>query len=93
MTTSPLTYDAVISAPSSLPTDLTAAHYEAETREIVVTFRDGKVARVPTYEFEELATATAADYAFIDGTRAGVTCLTETIDFAVAADWWRSQAT
>jgi hypothetical protein len=57
----------------------------------MVTFREDKVARVPTREFEELATATAAEYAFLDGTRAGVTCLTETIDFAVAADWWRSQ--
>ncbi|MEL6384436.1 MAG: hypothetical protein AAFQ89_18665 [Cyanobacteria bacterium J06626_18] len=25
----------------------------------------------------------------LDGTRAGVTCITETIDFAVAAAWWR----
>ncbi len=93
MTTNPLTYDAVISAPSPLPSDLTSARYDAETREIVVTFRDDKVARVPTHEFKELATATPNDYVFLDGTRAGVTCLTETIDFAVAADWWRSQAT
>jgi hypothetical protein len=90
--TSPLTYDAVISAPSALPTDMTTARYDAEAHEIVVTFRDDKIACVPTREFEELATATAADYTFLDGTRAGVTCLTETIDFAVAADWWRSQA-
>ncbi len=86
-------HDPVISAPSPLPSDLTAAHYDVETREIVVSFRDNRVARVPTREFEELATATPDDYAFLDGTRAGVTCLTESIDFAVAADWWRSQAT
>ena len=93
MTTGPLTYDAVISAPAPLPTDLVAASYDADTEEIVVIFRDDKVARVPTAEFEELATATAADYEFLDGTRAGVTCLTKTVDFAVAADWWRKQAT
>ncbi len=93
MTLSQLTYDAVISAPSPLPTDLTAARYDDETDEIVVTFQDGKTARVPTSEFEELSDATSADYEFLDGTRAGVTCLTETVDFAVAADWWRSQAT
>jgi hypothetical protein len=48
--TSPLTYDAVISAPSSLPTDLTATRYDAEAHKIVVTFRDDKVARVLTRE-------------------------------------------
>ncbi len=92
MTVSPLTYDAVISAPDPLPTDLLTARYDAEKDEIVVTFRDDKVARIPTREFAELAAATAADYDFLDGTRAGVTCLTETIDLAVAADWWREQA-
>ncbi len=91
MTISSITYDAVISAPEPLPSDLTTARYDAETDEIVVTFRDDKVARVPAYEFSELSAATAADYEFLDGTRAGVTCLTETIDFAVSADWWRQQ--
>lgn len=91
MTVSPLTYDAVISAPEALPSDLTGACYDAETNEIVVIFRDNKVVRVPTSEFSELAAATVADYEFLDGTRAGVTCLSETIDFAVAADWWREQ--
>lgn len=91
MTISRVTYDAVISAPEALPSDLTTARYDAETDEIVVTFRDNKVARVPAREFSELSTATAANYEFLDGTRAGVTCLTETIDFAVAADWWRQQ--
>jgi hypothetical protein len=38
--TSLLTYDAVISAPNALPTDLTTAHYDAEAHEIVVTFRE-----------------------------------------------------
>ncbi|MBE9060987.1 hypothetical protein [cf. Phormidesmis sp. LEGE 11477] len=92
MTLSPLTYDAVISAPEALPSDLTSARYDAKTNEIVVTFKDNKVVRVPTSEFAELASATAADYEFLEGTRAGVTCLSKEIDFAVAADWWREQA-
>lgn len=85
-------YDAVVSAPEPLPSDIMGARYDAEAREIVVTFRDKKIARVPTEEFGELSTATTADYELLDGSRAGVTCLTETIDFAVAADWWREQA-
>jgi len=92
MTTIPLSFDAVISAPTPQPTDLTSAYYDTDTDEIVVTFRDDKVVRVPTQEFEELAHATAADYECLDGTRAGVTCITETVDFAVGADWWREQA-
>ena len=85
-------HDAIISAPEAMPSDLLSATYDADTSEIVVHFRDGKIARLLTSEFEELAEATAADYQFLDGTRAGVTCLTETIDFAVAAAWWREQA-
>lgn len=92
MKTSLTAYDVTISAPEALPSDLISASYDADAEEIVVTFQDGKVARVPTAEFEELATATAADYQFLDGARAGVTCITETIDFAVAAAWWRKQA-
>ncbi len=91
MALSPLTYDTVISAPEALPSDLTSARYDADTNEIVVTFQDDKVVRVPTCEFSELAEATVANYEFLDGTRAGVTCLSETINFAVAADWWREQ--
>ena len=74
------------------PEDLIAARYDADTDEIVVSFQDGKVARVPTIEFEELAIATADDYEHLDGTRSGVTCITDTVDFAVAASWWRQQA-
>ena len=85
-------HDAIISAPEAMPSDLLSATYNADNSEIVVHFRDGKIARILTSEFEELAEATAADYQFLDGTRAGVTCLTETIDFAVAAAWWREQA-
>lgn len=92
MTTTPLIYDAVLSAPAPQSSDLISAHYDADTNEIVVTFRDHKTARVATQDFEELAAATLADYEQLDGTRAGVTCLTETIDFAVAASWWREQA-
>lgn len=75
-----------------MASDLVSAIYDAHTQEIVVEFRDGKVARVLTSEFDELAIATTADYACLEGTRAGVTCLTERVDFAVAASWWRSQA-
>ena len=32
--------------------------------------------------------ATIADYQMLDGTRTGVTCISETIDFAVAATWY-----
>lgn len=85
-------HDAIISAPEAMPSDLLSATYDADTSEIVVHFRDGKIARALTSEFEELAEAAAADYQFLDGTRAGVTCITETIDFAVAAAWWREQA-
>lgn len=92
MKTSLTAADAIVSAPEAMPSDLISAGYDAETGEIVVTFRDGKVARVSTAEFEELAEATVADYQFLDGTRAGVTCITETVDFAVAAAWWREQA-
>lgn len=91
MTTTPLTYDAVLSAPDPRPTDLVSAHYDSDTDEIVATFRDSKIARVATQEFEELTNATLADYQYIDGTRAGVTCLTDNVDFAVAAEWWRQQ--
>ncbi|MFE4108395.1 hypothetical protein [Almyronema epifaneia] len=85
-------HDALISAPEATPSDLISAYYEADTDEIVVSFRDGKVTRISTSEFEELAEATAADYQLLDGTRAGVTCITETVDFAVAATWWRELA-
>ncbi|NEP15473.1 MAG: hypothetical protein F6J97_01065 [Leptolyngbya sp. SIO4C1] len=84
--------DAIASAPAALPSDLISASYDAETQQIVVRFRDGKAARVSISEFEELAEATAADYELLDGTRAGVTCITDNIDFAVAAAWWREQA-
>ena len=87
-----ISQDALISAPEATPSDLISARYDADTGEIVVDFRDGKVARILTSEFEELAEATNADYKLLDGTRAGVTCITETIDFAVAATWWRKQA-
>lgn len=92
MKTTLTSQDALISAPEAMPSDLISARYDADTEEIVVNFRDGKVARVLTSEFEELAEATVVDYQLIDGTRAGVTCITETIDFAVAAAWWREQA-
>jgi hypothetical protein len=92
MKTSLKAHDAVIAAPEAMPSDLISASYDARTETIVVTFRDGKVARVATTEFEELAKATATDYQFLDGTRAGVTCITETVDFAVGAAWWREQA-
>lgn len=85
-------HDAVVVAPDIRPEDLIAAHYDANTDEIVVSFQDGKVARIPTTEFEELATATVADYEYLDGTRSGVTCITDTVDFAVAASWWREHA-
>lgn len=91
MNTNQTLNDAVVVAPGLRPDDLIAAHYDADTDEIVVSFQDGKVARVPTTEFEELATATATDYEHLDGTRSGVTCITDTIDFAVAASWWREQ--
>lgn len=84
--------NSVVSAPEALPSDLISARYDADTQNIVVSFRDGKVTRVPTTEFEELATATTADYEHLDGTRSGVTCITDTVDFAVAASWWREQA-
>ncbi|MEM9008476.1 MAG: hypothetical protein AAGE59_33820 [Cyanobacteria bacterium P01_F01_bin.86] len=93
MKTTLTSHDALISAPEATPSDLVAATYDPDTAEIVVSFRDGKVARVLASEFEELATATTADYQMLDGTRAGVTCITATIDFAVAAAWWREQAT
>lgn len=83
----------LFSAPDPLPTDLIEARYDAKINEIVVTFRDNKVARIPVGEFEELAVATAVDYESLDGTRGGVACITENVDFAVAADWWRSQVT
>jgi hypothetical protein len=92
MKTTLTTYDVLVSAPESMPSDLLAANYDATKGEIVVSFKDGKVARVPTKEFAELAEATAADYRLLDGTRAGVTCITEKVDFAVAADWWRERA-
>lgn len=92
MKTTLTSHDALISAPEAMPSDLLSATYDANTGEIIVSFRDGKVAQVLTSEFEELAQATAADYQMLDGTRAGVTCITETIDFAVAAAWWREQA-
>ncbi|PSN17548.1 hypothetical protein C7271_17185 [filamentous cyanobacterium CCP5] len=92
MKTTLTSHDAYIFAAEGTPLDLISARYDAEREEIVVSFRDGKVARVLTSEFEELAGATTADYKWLDGTRAGVTCLTETIDFAVAAAWWREQA-
>ena len=92
MKTTLTSHDALISAPEAMPSDLLAAHYDTATGEIVVSFRDGKVAQVLTSEFEELAAATPEDYQWLDGTCAGVTCITETVDFAVAADWWRERA-
>jgi hypothetical protein len=92
MKTTPFSQDALISSPPETSSDLISAIYDACTQEIVVEFRDGKVARVLTSEFDELAIATMADYEFLDATRAGVTCLTETVDFAVAASWWRKRA-
>ena len=65
--------EATISSPQAMSSDLTAASYDIHSREIVVNFRDGKIARIPTTEFDELATATTADYEFLEGTRAGVT--------------------
>ena len=91
MNTNQTLNDAVVVASGTRPHDLIAAHYDDTTNEIIVSFQDGKVARVPTTEFEELATATADDYEHLDGTRSGVTCITDTIDFAVAASWWREQ--
>lgn len=67
--------NSVVSAPEALPSNLISAHYDAATDEIVVSFQDGKVARVSTSEFEELANATNADYEHLDGTRSGVTCI------------------
>ncbi|MEL6130528.1 MAG: hypothetical protein AAFU84_10735 [Cyanobacteria bacterium J06633_23] len=92
MNTNQTLHDAVVVAPDTRPEDLITANYDADTDEIVVSFQDGKVARVPTTEFEELADATAADYEYLDGTRSGVTCITDTVDFAVAASQWRKQA-
>ncbi|MFG6107186.1 hypothetical protein U2F10_33430 [Leptothoe sp. EHU-05/26/07-4] len=92
MNTSQTLHDAVVVAPPVRPEDIIDAHYDADTREIVVSFQDGKIARVLTTEFEELAAATATDYEHLDGTRSGVTCITDTVDFAVAASWWRKQA-
>lgn len=92
MTTNQTLHDAVIIAPELQPSDLIEAQYDAGTQEIVVSFQDGKVARVPTTEFEELAAATEADYEYLEGTRSGVTCITDDVDFAVAASWWRQQA-
>ena len=92
MKTTLTSHDALVSAPGEQSSDLISAHYDADTGDIIVGFRDGKVARVPTTEFEELAEATADDYQFLDGTRAGVTCITERVDFAVAATWWRERA-
>ncbi|MEA5467215.1 hypothetical protein [Leptothoe sp. PORK10 BA2] len=91
MNTNQTLHDAVIVAPAIRPEDLIAARYDADTDEIVVSFQDGKIARVLTTEFEELASATVADYEHLDGTRSGVTCITDTVDFAVAASWWREQ--
>jgi hypothetical protein len=85
-------HEAVISAPPETPLDLISAEFDVNAGDIVVHFRDGKVARVSSSEFPELAKATAVDYQFLDGTRAGVTCLTDNVDFAVAACWWRRQA-
>ena len=92
MTTTSLTYDAILSAPAPQSSDLISAHYDASTEEIVVIFWDNKTTRVATQNFEELAAATPTDYEQLDGTRAGVTYLTETIGFAVTASWWREQA-
>ena len=92
MNTNQTLHDAIIVAPDLRPEDLIGANYDAETDEIVVNFQDGKVVRVPTTEFEELTAATVADYEHLDGTRSGVTCITDTVDFAVAASWWREQA-
>ncbi|MEO0351540.1 MAG: hypothetical protein AAF282_15980 [Cyanobacteria bacterium P01_A01_bin.15] len=91
MNTSQTLHDAVVAAPPIRSDDLIAAHYDADTNEIVVSFQDEKVVRLPTSEFEELATATVADYEHLDGTRSGVTCITDTVDFAVAASWWRAK--
>ena len=84
--------DALISGPQAMPSDLISAVFDADQQKIVVRFRDGKIAQVPVSAFEELVGATVSDYEFLDGTRAGVTCLTENVDFAVAASWWRRQA-
>jgi hypothetical protein len=85
-------HDALVSAPPEMPWNLISASFDAKTREIVANFSDGKVARVPSTEFDELATAAIADDEFLDATRAGVTCLAETVEFAVAASWWRKRA-
>ena len=61
MNTSQTLHDAVVVAPPVRPEDIIDAHYDADTREIVVSFQDGKKARVLTTEFEEHAAATATD--------------------------------
>lgn len=83
--------DAVILGPDPSPIDPISAVYDPKTQEIVVHFGDGKVAKVQTNEFEELANAGIQDFECLDATRAGVTCITDTVDFAVAASWWRAQ--
>ncbi|MEM9906424.1 MAG: hypothetical protein AAF921_15510 [Cyanobacteria bacterium P01_D01_bin.44] len=45
-----------------------------------------------TEELKIFADAITNEIRGLDGTRAGVACITETIDFAVAATWWRAQA-
>ena len=68
MNTSQDLHDAVVVASTIRSEDLIAAHYDADTDEIVVSFQDGKVARVLITEFEELASATTVDYEYLDGT-------------------------
>ncbi len=48
MNTNQTLHDAVVVAPDTRPEDLITANYDADTDEIVVSFQDGKVARVPT---------------------------------------------
>ncbi len=73
--------------PAAVPT--TAEYIEGD---LVVTFSDGKVARVPTTEIPELAKATESDYAHLDASASGVCLMNDTIDMAVGAQWFYDQA-
>ncbi|MEA5464514.1 hypothetical protein [Leptothoe sp. PORK10 BA2] len=60
--------------------------------ELVVTFSDGKVARVQTTDIPALANATESDYADLDASVVGVCLMNDTVDMAVAAQWFYEQA-
>jgi hypothetical protein len=75
--------------PAAVPTN---AQYDQERDELVVTFSDLKVARVPVSKIPELAEATELDYADLDATPSGVCLMNDRIDMAVAGSWFYQQA-